>query len=75
MDASKREPAPKPNNNKYVVNTVVTNFLLRDDMGTKKYGTHLQPGNGRDSLKDALQEAMDLVMYLTQAIMERDGEV
>jgi len=39
----------------------------------QKYGTYLQTHNGRDALWDAYQEAMDLCMYLRQAILERDG--
>jgi hypothetical protein len=30
--------------------------------------------NGRDSLMDAYQEALDLVMYLRQAIEERNNK-
>jgi hypothetical protein len=37
-----------------------------------KYGTPLQTNNGRDALMDAYQEACDMVMYLRQAIAERD---
>ena len=29
--------------------------------------------NGRDALLDAYEEAIDLCMYLKQAIVERDG--
>jgi len=44
----------------------------RDIFGAEKYGTRLQPGNGRDFLIDAYQEALDLVVYLRGAIYERD---
>jgi len=30
------------------------------------------PFNGRDALKDAYEEALDLAMYLKQAMIERD---
>ena len=40
--------------------------------GVQKYGTPLQTHNGRDALWDAYQEALDLAMYLRQAILERD---
>ena len=33
----------------------------------------VQPFNGRDALVDAFQEALDLCVYLRQAIYERDG--
>jgi hypothetical protein len=42
-------------------------------MGRRKYGTALEANNGRDALMDAYQEALDLAMYLRQAIAERDG--
>lgn len=44
----------------------------RDRVGRERYGTPLQAGNGRDALVDAYQEALDLVVYLRQAIEERD---
>ena len=44
----------------------------RDLIGERKHNTRLQPYNGRDVLKDAYQEALDLVAYLRQAIYERD---
>jgi len=39
-------------------------------MGIKKYGTPLQPNNGRNTLVDAYQEALDLVVYLRSKIEE-----
>ena len=43
----------------------------RDNIGREKYHTPLQPFNGRDPLIDAYQEALDLAVYLRQAIYER----
>jgi hypothetical protein len=43
----------------------------RRAFGIKKYGTPVQPFNGRDPLVDAYQEALDLCVYLRQAIEER----
>lgn len=43
----------------------------RDRIGRERYGTPLQAHNGRDALVDAYQEALDLVVYLRQAIAER----
>lgn len=42
----------------------------RADMGLERYGTLLQAHNGRWTLADAYQEALDLVMYLAQADIE-----
>ena len=46
--------------------------IARAEAGQKKYGTMLRVHNGRDPLWDAYQEALDLSMYLRQAILERD---
>ncbi len=50
---------------------VVSDLIARAEMGRQKYGTCLRTHNGRDALVDAYQEALDLVMYLKQCIMER----
>ena len=68
--ADKQEPDPKPGQ-------VVVLDLVRKDledraiMGKEKYGTYLMTHNGRNSLMDAYQEALDLVMYLRQALEEQ----
>lgn len=54
--------------------------LVSDDLasrlvvGIERYGKPLQANNGRDALRDAYEEALDLACYLRQAIAERDGE-
>lgn len=50
---------------------VIADMKERNEVGSKKYGTPLQTHNGRDPLIDAYQEALDLVVYLRQAIEER----
>jgi len=69
-----KEPQPKRNNQPAVWDLVLHDIKERDEVGTSKYGTRLQPFNGRDVLKDAYQEALDLVVYLRQAIYERDNQ-
>jgi hypothetical protein len=66
------EPDPIPNNQVAVWELVIADMQKRDEMGREKYGTPLQPFNGRDALWDAYQEALDLVVYLRQAIFERE---
>ena len=66
------QPAPKRNDNPAVWSLVMRDMTERDIFGAEKYGTRLQPGNGRDFLLDAYQEALDLVVYLRGAIYERD---
>lgn len=44
----------------------------RERIGVERYGTPLRLFNGRNALVDAYQEAMDLTVYLRQAIAERN---
>jgi hypothetical protein len=68
------QKAPVANSNPKVWDLVVEDMRERDVFGLVKYGVRLQAGNGRDALLDAYQEALDLVVYLRQAIYERDGK-
>lgn len=52
---------------------VRTDLDAREQVGIDRYGTSLQAHNGRDALRDAYEEALDLACYLRQAIAERDG--
>ena len=42
-------------------------YEARRALGVARYGTPLQRGNGRDHLRDALEEALDLMSYLQAA--------
>lgn len=67
-------PQPMPEKGKaLVLDYVMKDLQDRAKEGKKKYGTFLETNNGRDALMDAYQEALDLVMYLRQVILERDG--
>lgn len=66
------QPAPTPNDLPPVWGLVLADMAARDDLGRRRYGVPLQPHNGRDALRDAYEEALDLVVYLRQAIYERD---
>lgn len=68
------EPAPVKNNLPAVWDLVIADMRARDEFGVKKYGTHLQPHNGRDALVDAYQEILDAAVYMRQMIFERDGQ-
>lgn len=70
MDCVNHQPAPEPGKVK-VLDLVVQDLVDRAEAGKKKYGTYLETSNGRDALVDAYQEALDLCMYLRQAIEER----
>lgn len=72
QNVNMRQPAPVPTNHPAAWSLVIADMAQRDVMGSAKYGTRLQPGNGRDTLQDAYEEALDLVAYLRTAIYERD---
>lgn len=53
-----------------IVDLVIADFGERDRVGVETYGARLQAHNGRDSLRDAYEEALDLALYLRQRIEE-----
>ena len=67
------EPMPTPNHHPAVWDLVIADMQERDRIGDQKYGTRLQPHNGRDFLVDAYQESLDLVVYLRGEIHQRNG--
>ena len=67
------QPAPVVSEASVIVmDAVMADLQKRRLEGIRKYGGELMTHNGRDALIDAYQEALDLVMYLRQAIMERE---
>jgi hypothetical protein len=71
--AAVHEPAPI-GDGQVILDLVRKDFEDRAAAGEIKYGTKLRAYNGRDTLMDAYQEAVDLCMYLRQAMYERDGK-
>ena len=68
------EKQPKPTGEGTAVYPLVLqDICTRVTMGKKKHGVLLRTNNGRNPLIDAYQEALDLVMYLRQAIEEANG--
>lgn len=70
--ATEYQPHPKRGGGTVVVDVVLADIMERAKAGKQKYGTYLETNNGRDPLWDAYQEAIDLVMYLRQALLERE---
>ena len=66
------QPAPIQSQHIPIVWLVTHDLEKRAAMGEKKYGEKLRGFNGRNAPVDAYQEALDLVMYLRQAIYERE---
>lgn len=66
------EPMPVVNDETDIQALVMRDIESRREMGIRKYGTALQPFNGRNALKDAYEEVLDLAMYLKQALVEQE---
>lgn len=64
---------PVPNQRAPIWREVVADMQARDAFGYRKYGTRLQPFNGRDTAVDAYQEVLDLTAYLKQLVIEWDA--
>jgi len=72
-DREHDQPLPTPNSQPVIQDLVIADVRARLAIGIERYGTGLQPYNGRDALRDAYEEALDLAAYLRQVIYERDG--
>lgn len=72
------QPAPTPNASTPIIDLIESwlppglrpVFRARAEIGRERYGVLLQAGNGRDALRDALDELIDGPMYLLQGIEE-----
>lgn len=73
MDSVATSQQGKPScseQSKDITELVKEDLTLRKQMGIRKYGIPLMSHNGRNPLIDAYQEAMDLCLYLRQAVDE-----
>lgn len=68
--AGDSQPMPTPNDHPDVQSAVIADIEARRALGISRYGTALQPHNGRDALLDAYEEVLDLAMYLKQRLIE-----
>jgi hypothetical protein len=68
--ACRCQPAPT-GAGKEVAPLVVADIAARVAQGQKTYGRPLLTHDGRDSLWDAYEEALDLAIYLRKTILER----
>lgn len=57
----------------------VAHRMVQDDLearlqlGISRYGQPLQPFNGRDSLRDAYEEILDMAVYIRNELFEREN--
>jgi hypothetical protein len=63
---------PTRNNYPDVQSMVIDDIECRRQVGIERYGTALQPFNGRDALLDLYEELLDGAMYCRQLLYELD---
>jgi len=66
------QPLPTINDGPIIQDLVIADIEARKELGIRRYGTALQAFNGRDGLKDAYQEVLDLAIYLRQKLAEME---
>lgn len=65
------QPLPETSDRPFVQHAVIRDIEERIEVGVERYGTPLQPMNGRDTMLDAYEEALDLAVYLRSVRYER----
>lgn len=68
------QPLPVRTRERDTQSLVIEDIRDRREVGIERYGTALQPMNGRNNLQDAYEEALDLAMYLKNQL-RRDLKV
>lgn len=66
------QPLPQVNDETDIQSLVIADIESRRQVGIERYGTALQPFNGRDALRDLYEELLDAATYARQLIEERD---
>jgi hypothetical protein len=61
------QPPPVKNENPAIWDLVVADMQERDNVGQKRYGTRLQPNNGRNALKRCLRGSSGPSSLLTSS--------
>jgi hypothetical protein len=75
-DPSVEQPRPTPRDNVTdIQGLVMADIAARREVGIQRYGTPLQPHNGRDALRDLYDELLDAACYARQLIEERDHDI
>lgn len=72
---TEHQEQPRPTGDGEIVYlAVIEDMRKRAEVGKSRYGTYLRTHNGRDALRDAYEEAMDLCMYLKQLMLEDENQ-
>lgn len=73
-DPNRDQPLPRPGREDVLL-TLVDALTERRAYGIRKYGRPLESFNGRDAIRDAWEETLDLLAYLTQVRLERGEDL
>jgi len=74
-DPSTDQPLPTPNDQPHIHDLVADDIAARKALGIRKYRTPLQAYNGRNMLRDAYEEVLDLAVYLRGALAEQGDPI
>lgn len=66
------QPLPQPSDAPIAHRMVQADLEARLQLGIQRYGQPLQAFNGRNSLRDAYEEVLDLAVYLRTALYEQE---
>ncbi len=58
---------------KVVYTELIKDIESRAEFGRLKYGQDLMTGDGRNTIKDAYEEVLDLAMYFKKLLMEQEN--
>jgi hypothetical protein len=67
------QPLPTKNTLPHIHQLVADDVIERMRLGITRYGTPLQPHNGRDVLRDIYEELLDASAYIRQRIWELEN--
>jgi hypothetical protein len=68
--AGDTQPMPVRSDRPDIQSMVIADIERRRQVGIERYGTALQPHNGRNALLDLYEELIDAAMYVKQRLVE-----
>ncbi len=70
-DRPEDQVLPTPNEHPSIHAQVAADLMERERIGISRYGTPLQPFNGRDVDQDVYEELLDAAAYMKQRMIEK----
>lgn len=72
MTGHVEQPLPTRNDHLSIQSLVRADLEHREQVGISRYGTALQPNNGRSALRDLYEELLDGACYAKQKMVEEE---